>query len=117
MDGSVIFLKDFIYLFLERGKEGEREGEKHQCVVASCTPPTWDLAFNPGMYPSKNFGSQAGAQSTEPHQPGQRKCYYFFLTNEETGHRWTKYLAKSHTHSFIWEESQVKPRFVELRSL
>ena len=29
------FLKDFIYLFLERGREGERDGEKHQCVVAS----------------------------------------------------------------------------------
>ena len=23
------FLKDFIYLFVERGREGEREGEKH----------------------------------------------------------------------------------------
>ena len=23
------FLKDFIYLFLERGEEGENEGEKH----------------------------------------------------------------------------------------
>ena len=32
------FFKDFIYLFLERGREGEREGEKHQCVVASRTP-------------------------------------------------------------------------------
>ena len=29
------FFKDFIYLILERGIEGEREGEKHQCVVAS----------------------------------------------------------------------------------
>ena len=36
-----------IYLFLERGREGEREGEKHQCVVASCVPPTGDLARNP----------------------------------------------------------------------
>ena len=34
----VEFLKDFIYLFLEREKEGEREGEKHQCVVTSHTP-------------------------------------------------------------------------------
>ena len=36
----VVFLKDFIYSFLfsERGREGEREGEKHQCVVASCVP-------------------------------------------------------------------------------
>ena len=33
------FFKDFIYLFLERGREGEREGEKHQCVVASHALP------------------------------------------------------------------------------
>ena len=43
------FFKDFI--FRERRREGEREGEKHQCRVASGTPPTGDLARNPGMYP------------------------------------------------------------------
>ena len=48
---SLSFLKDFIYLFLEKGREGEREGEKHQCVVASHVPPTGDLACNPGMCP------------------------------------------------------------------
>ena len=32
------FLK--IFIFRERGREGEREGEKHQCVVASHMPPT-----------------------------------------------------------------------------
>ena len=48
-----IFLKDFIYLLLERGREGEREGEKHQCVVASCAPPTGDLAHDPGMCPDR----------------------------------------------------------------
>ena len=26
------FFKDCIYLIVEMGKEGEREGEKHQCV-------------------------------------------------------------------------------------
>ena len=51
------------------------EGEKHQCVVASHTLPTGDLAHNPGMCPDwelnqRPFGSQAGTQSTEPHQPG-----------------------------------------------
>ena len=46
------FFLDFIYLFLERGREGERVGEKHQCVVASHTPPTGDLAHNPGMCPN-----------------------------------------------------------------
>ena len=31
--------------------EGEREGEKHQCVVASHMPPNGDLAHNPGTCP------------------------------------------------------------------
>ena len=39
----LIFFKDFIYLLLESGRDGEREGEKHQCVVASHAPPTMDL--------------------------------------------------------------------------
>ena len=33
------------------GREGEREGGKHQCVDASHAPPTGDLACNPGMCP------------------------------------------------------------------
>ena len=76
------FFKDFIsFIFRERGREGEREGEKHQCVVASHVPPTGDLAHNPGMCPDwewnrRPFGSQAGAQSTEPHQPGRLCCLY-----------------------------------------
>ena len=47
------FLKDFIYLFIfrETGREGERDREKHQCVVASCAPFAGDLACNPGMCP------------------------------------------------------------------
>ena len=64
--------KDFIYLLLERIREGERQGEKHQCVVASGASPTGDLVCNPGMCPNwelnqRPFGSQAGTQSTEPH--------------------------------------------------
>ena len=48
----VLFKKiSFIYLFLERGRKGEREGEKHQCVVASHVPLTGDLACNQGMCP------------------------------------------------------------------
>ena len=53
----------------------EREGEKHW-LVASCTPPTGDLAHNLGMCPTRNWignlsvHRQAGAQSVEPHQPG-----------------------------------------------
>ena len=44
----VLFLFfNFIYLFLERGREGERE--KHQCVVASRAPPTGVPVHNHGM--------------------------------------------------------------------
>ena len=44
-------------------------------MVACHAPPTGDLACNPGMCPDRElnwqpFGSQASAQSTEPHQPG-----------------------------------------------
>ena len=75
MDFYFIF-KDFIYLFLDRGEGREKEGEKHPCVVASRAPPTGHLARNPDTCPDwesnqRPFGSQASAQSTEPHQPGQ----------------------------------------------
>ena len=59
------FLRFYLFIFRERGKDRDREGEKHQCVVASCTPPTGDLAYNPGMCPEwesnrQSFGSLAG---------------------------------------------------------
>ena len=71
-----LIFKKILFIFRERGREGEREGEKHQCVVDSRVPPPGDQAHNPGMCPDwepnwQPFGSQASAQSTEPHQPGQ----------------------------------------------
>ena len=53
----VQILQAFIFfniLFIfsgERGREREREGDKHQRVVASHVPPTGDLACNLGMCP------------------------------------------------------------------
>ena len=44
------FLTFYLFNFRE-GREGEREGEKHQCVVASRASPNRDLAHNPGMCP------------------------------------------------------------------
>ena len=72
---NLLFLDFYIFIFKEKRREGEKEGEKHQCVIASHTPPTGDLARNPGMCPDweskwRPFGSQACAQSTELHQPG-----------------------------------------------
>ena len=79
---GLIFFKKIFYLFNFR--EREREGEKHQGVVASHVPPTGDLAPNPGMCPDWElnwwlFGLQAGAQSTEPHQPGLLSHLLFLL--------------------------------------
>ena len=79
----------FVYLFLkilftyrERGREGERDGEKHQCVVASHVPSTGDLAPNPGMCPNwelnqRPFGSQALTQSTELFHPSQGSSFIY----------------------------------------
>ena len=59
---NFFLFKDFIYLFLDRGNEGEKEGEEYQYFVASYAPRTGDLAHNPGMCPDQEsnhlpFGS------------------------------------------------------------
>ena len=69
-----------LFIVRERGREGEREGEKHQCVVELTCPIFGDLACNPGMCPDwesnqQPFGSQANTQSTEPHQSGITVVY------------------------------------------
>ena len=80
--------KDFIYLFLERGERREKERERNinvqeiHLLVDSCTPPTGDLAHNPGMCPDWEskwwpFGFQSSTQSTEPHHPGQPSFFMF----------------------------------------
>ena len=73
----------YLFIFRERGREGEREGEKHQRVVASQAPSTQDLAYTPGMCPDWEsnwwaFGLQAGTQSTEPPHPGLVVCLGLF---------------------------------------
>ena len=78
-NGNICCIINFLIFYFQRGKEGERGGEKHQYVVASCVPPTGDLALNPGMCPDwesnqQPFGLQASTQSTEPHQPGAICC-------------------------------------------
>ena len=51
--GFCFFLRVHLFTLRERGRVGEREGEKQQCVAASHTPPTRDLACNPGMCPAR----------------------------------------------------------------
>ena len=71
--GCTHFFKKILFIYFERG-EG-REGEKHQCVAASCVPPTGDLACNPDMCPNRESDWRLGFTgqhlTTEPHQPRQ----------------------------------------------
>ena len=48
---NLFFLRFYLFIFREKGREGGREGEKNQCVVASQASPAGDLAHNPGMCP------------------------------------------------------------------
>ena len=77
-----LFFK-ILFIFRGKGREGGREGEKHQCMVASHVSPTGDLACNPGMCPDWEsnqppFALQAHAQSTELHQPGLNFLIEFY---------------------------------------
>ena len=79
---KVHFLKRFfVFLLLERGEGREKKRERHSTVgeiqqsVASRTPPTGDLACNPGMCPDWEsnqwpFSFGDDAQPTEPHWSG-----------------------------------------------
>ena len=64
----------FIYLFSERGWEGEREGEISR-LVASCILPDQGRNRNLGTCPDwelnqQPFTLQNNVQSTEPHWSG-----------------------------------------------
>ena len=70
---SYFFFKFYLFIF----REGGREGEKHECVVASQAPPTGDLTQACALTELnlRPFGSQAGTQFTEPHQARLLRAY------------------------------------------
>ena len=85
-------LKKILFSFREMGMEGERDGEKHQCVrdtSISCLSQTLNQRpGNPGMCPNWElnqwpFCSQASAQSTEPHQPGPHSLVLLVLLSSQ----------------------------------
>ena len=60
----------FIYLLLERGEGREKERERNINVWEIWTQPSTQPCALTGGPDWQPFGLQAGAQSTEPHQPG-----------------------------------------------
>ena len=82
--------KDFIYLLIFRGRsrEGEREGERHQCeretLAASRMPPTRDLTHNPVLCPdwaSATFWF-----------PGWHSIHWATLAKVTKGLKWIRYV-------------------------
>ena len=78
-----LLFQGFVYFLERKGKKevGERDVWEKHWLVASCVPPTGDLAPNPGMCPDWEwnqwpFGLQGGAQPTEPHQPGLVRKFF-----------------------------------------
>ena len=70
------------------------------CVVASCAPPTGDLAHNPGMCPDwelnlQPFGPQDDAQPTKSHWPGP-----LYTINIEQNLACRRKPTTNHQHSF-----------------
>ena len=69
------WFKKKLFIFRQRGREGGREGEKYQCVIASHEPLTGDLACNPDKcldweLNQQPTGLQVSTESTKPYQPG-----------------------------------------------
>ena len=62
---EIFFLR--FYFILERREGREKEGEKHQCVVASyAAAPTGDVAHNPGMCLDWEWNQQPFAPQSSP---------------------------------------------------
>ena len=85
----LIFLRLYLFIFRERGREGEREGEKYQYVVASHVAPTGDLAYSRGMFPDwesnwQLFGSQPTLNLLSYTSQGLFLIYF-----KETGIHWS----------------------------
>ena len=118
------FLKRFyLFIFRARGREGEREGEKHQCVVASHMPRMWDLANNPGMCPDwysnqQPFGSQARTQMSFSQKQTKRsmKSSYVNIRDPDNQNQHEKEQSRRiHTSQFKTYYKATRTKTVALR--
>ena len=93
------FFKDLIYLFLERKREGKRDREKYQCLLASCTP------HNPGMCPRLGIEPAThwftGRGSVHWATPARTNLLIFFLEREKKREREKHQFVVPHIYAFI----------------
>ena len=101
-----LFFKDFIYLSLEREGGRAKERERNIDVYARDTlircllhTPNWGSGPQPRHMPwlwikQVTLQSQACAQSTEPHQPGQSVDFFTGKINNSEVKQWK--------YNFLW---------------
>ena len=104
-----LFLLKIFFIYFESELKGEREGEKHWHVrdtsVHCLLYTPGDLTCNPDICPDWNsnqqpLGSQAGAHSTKPHQPGPYPN--ILITFNLSSFSFSIYLAPSTYFTFIY---------------
>ena len=83
-----IFLKDFIYLFLKRGEEKEKEMGRNINVWLPLMCPYWGPGVQPRHVPwlgkeTVTLWFAAHTQSTELHQPGPGFHFNIYLKNSD----------------------------------
>ena len=80
---NIFFKRFYLFIFRERGKEGERGKERSMCGCLSCGPH-WGPGLQPRHVPwlgikLVTLWFTACAQSTELHQPGLNFFLIWFL--------------------------------------
>ena len=88
------FFKDFIYLFLERGREAEREGEKKaMCLAGNCTGGLLLCGKMPNQlsHTSRGYNSSSSGSSLQ----------HMNTTHPYDGTHFPKYLSEYCTITFM----------------
>ena len=79
---SFLFWWSLICLFVflrESRREGEKEGKKHQCMVAPHMALRGHLAFNPGMCPDWKCNRQLVHSPRSIYWAAAARCLFFLL--------------------------------------
>ena len=107
----IFFLMFYLFIFRREEEMEKEEGEKHQCardtlICYLLCAPNWGPGPQPRHvpWPESNpqpFGSQAGTESTKPHQPGLSLVFVILLLFKEFPSHFYHTLALTFYEEFL----------------